>query len=307
MPTGPASTPRRGAGTGRSGTAPVAVPGVITTSTSSKIDCTRAASVTFGGPDPAHLRIGDQPAETGIARVRGSSRSGCGNACDVVVGAAPHPRQHMTVDGPRRVVGITPDHLVAELAQQRSRLRPSPSAAPADAGRPRGGTLVLNAIRSRPGSRPPLRRTRPTEPRCVVVASRNNAASSTVRAIGPLTLRPHHASSCGAIGTRSRCGLRPNSPHQVDGIRIDPAPSEPSAIGASPAATAAPLPPLLPPGVQGQIPRIAGGAERHGLGERPEHHLRNRRSCPGSPRRPRAAGAPPRRRRAAPVRSALLP
>ena len=37
--------------------------------------------------------------------------------------------------------------------------------------------------------------------------------------------------------------------HQLAGMRIDPAPSEPSATGASPAATAAPLPPLLPPGV----------------------------------------------------------
>src|SRR4029077_19154466 len=40
----------------------------------------------------------------------------------------------------------------------------------------------------------------------------------------------------------------PNSPHHVDGIRIEPIPSEPRAIGARPAATAAPLPPLLPPG-----------------------------------------------------------
>ena len=31
-------------------------------------------------------------------------------------------------------------------------------------------------------------------------------------------------------------------------MRIEPPPSEPSAIGARPAATAAPLPPLLPPG-----------------------------------------------------------
>ena len=82
----------------------------------------------------------------------------------------------------------------------------------------------------------------------MVVASRNNAASSTVRASGPLTLSPHQASSCGASETRSRCGLIPNNPHQPDGMRIEPPPSEPRASGASPAATAAPLPPLLPPG-----------------------------------------------------------
>ena len=42
----------------------------------------------------------------------------------------------------------------------------------------------------------------------------------------------------------------PNSPHHVDGTRIDPIPSDPSARAARPAATAAPLPPLLPPGVK---------------------------------------------------------
>ena len=109
---------------------------------------------------------------------------------------------------------------------------------------------MLNAIRSRPGSRAAAATNPPSGPGSVVVASRNNAASSTDRAIGPLTLSPHQASSCGAIETRSRCGFRPNRPHQVDGMRIEPPPSEPSASGASPAATAAALPPLLPPGVR---------------------------------------------------------
>lgn len=82
------------------------------------------------------------------------------------------------------------------------------------------------------------------------VASRNTAASITVRAIGPLTLRPYQASSWGSSDTRSRCGFSPNRPHQVDGMRIEPPPSDPNASGASPAATAAALPPLLPPGVR---------------------------------------------------------
>ena len=113
-----------------------------------------------------------------------------------------------------------------------------------------GGTLALNAIRNRPGARRAAATKLPSGAGVVDVTSRNSAASSTVLAIGPLTDRPFHAPSCGASGTRSRCGLIPNRPHQADGIRIDPMPSEPSAIAARPAATAAPLPPLLPPGVR---------------------------------------------------------
>ena len=113
-----------------------------------------------------------------------------------------------------------------------------------------GGSLVLKAIRNRPGARPAAATKPPSGAGIAVVTSRKSAASSTLRAIGPFTLRPFQAPSCGASGTRSRCGLTPNRPHQVEGMRIDPIPSEPRAIGASPAATAAPLPPLLPPGVR---------------------------------------------------------
>ena len=51
----------------------------------------------------------------------------------------------------------------------------------------------------------------------------------------------------GALDTRPRVGLIPNSPHTLDGMRIDPPPSLPWAAGASPAATAAAAPPLDPP------------------------------------------------------------
>ena len=134
---------------------------------------------------------------------------------------------------------------------------------------------MLNAIRSRPGC-PGGGGDETTVWRVDVVTSRNRAASSTVLAIGPLTLSPFHASSCGANGTRSRCGLIPNRPHHVDGMRIDPMPSEPRAIDARPAATAAPLPPLLPPGRVVGVPRVARRTERDGLGERPQHHLGHR-------------------------------
>ena len=84
-------------------------------------------------------------------------------------------------------------------------------------------------------------------------ASMKSAASSTPRVIGPATDSPFQSR---AIGSRPRVGLRPNRPHAADGIRIEPAPSVPSAAAASPAATAAPDPPLEPPGVR---------ARSHGL------------------------------------------
>ena len=49
---------------------------------------------------------------------------------------------------------------------------------------------------------------------------------------------------------RSRWGLRPNSPQQPAGMRIEPPPSEASAPPTRPAATAAAEPPLEPPGVR---------------------------------------------------------
>ena len=42
--------------------------------------------------------------------------------------------------------------------------------------------------------------------------------------------------------------MRPNSPQNAAGMRIEPPPSEAEAAPTSPAATAAPLPPLEPPG-----------------------------------------------------------
>src|SRR5262245_52663044 len=49
------------------------------------------------------------------------------------------------------------------------------------------------------------------------------------------------------MGTRPYDGFSPYTPQNADGMRIDPAPSEPCAIGPSPAATAAPAPALDPP------------------------------------------------------------
>ena len=54
----------------------------------------------------------------------------------------------------------------------------------------------------------------------------------------------------GRIGMRPRCGFRPKRPQKAAGFRIDPAPSEAEAAAHSPAASAAPLPPLDPLGVR---------------------------------------------------------
>src|SRR5262245_8425080 len=49
------------------------------------------------------------------------------------------------------------------------------------------------------------------------------------------------------MGLRARVGFRPKRPQQDAGIRIEPPPSVPWAIGTMPAATAAAEPPLEPP------------------------------------------------------------
>src|ERR1700687_4074111 len=72
-------------------------------------------------------------------------------------------------------------------------------------------------------------------------------ASATLRAIAPREERP--AASISSHGTRSGDGRRPTTPQHEDGMRIEPPMSVPIAIVAMPAATAAALPPLDPPGV----------------------------------------------------------
>src|SRR5262249_37785291 len=76
------------------------------------------------------------------------------------------------------------------------------------------------------------------------------AASRTVRASGQTWATSSLPPAAGYIGTRAKVGLRPTSPQKLAGMRIEPAPSEPSASGANPAATAAAPPPVEPPGVR---------------------------------------------------------
>ena len=69
-----------------------------------------------------------------------------------------------------------------------------------------------------------------------------------MRAIGPPWDTVPNALG-GHIGTRPKVGLSPGRPVKAHGMRIEPAPSLPSASGTRPAASAAALPPLEPPGV----------------------------------------------------------
>ena len=74
--------------------------------------------------------------------------------------------------------------------------------------------------------------------------------SRTERLTQPKADIPFQRARSGATETRPRCGLSPKRPQDEAGMRIEPAPSEAKAIGTRPAATAAALPPLEPPGVR---------------------------------------------------------
>src|SRR3954466_11687630 len=76
-----------------------------------------------------------------------------------------------------------------------------------------------------------------------------NPASRTVRAMGPWVISPPRGLEFGELETRPRDGLTPTTPQQLEGMRMEPPPSDPSAMGQRHAATAAAEPPLDPPAV----------------------------------------------------------
>src|SRR3954469_9842142 len=79
---------------------------------------------------------------------------------------------------------------------------------------------------------------------------RARAASRTVRVNGPSTDRLGQPRKPGSFGTRPNVGLCPTTPQNAAGMRIEPPPSVPIAIGVAPYATDAPAPPEDPPGVR---------------------------------------------------------
>src|SRR5438552_15835868 len=76
---------------------------------------------------------------------------------------------------------------------------------------------------------------------------RRNATSETDRPRGPLVRNPRKGSGVGARGTSPTLGRKPTTLLKLPGLRREPPRSLPSASGSSPAARAAPAPPLDPP------------------------------------------------------------
>ena len=95
---------------------------------------------------------------------------------------------------------------------------------------------LLGRVMSPIGARRGLRQTRS--------ASRKNAAvSRTLRVSTPSeTIRTGMSRMARSWASRSRVGLSPTSPLTAAGIRMEPPPSLPWAIGTAPAATSAPAP-----------------------------------------------------------------
>ena len=75
-------------------------------------------------------------------------------------------------------------------------------------------------------------------------------ASATVRVSGPTETRVRHASALGSRGMAPKVGLKPTTPQNAAGMRMEPPPSPPMLTGPIPAATAAPAPPDDPPGTR---------------------------------------------------------
>ena len=83
-----------------------------------------------------------------------------------------------------------------------------------------------------------------------LISDSTTAASSTLRVSGPIWSRLEAKAIRPERLTRPYVGFMPTTPQSAAGWRIEPPVSVPSAIIASPAATAAALPPELPPGTR---------------------------------------------------------
>ena len=260
-----------------------------------------------------HPPVRDQPTDPGEVSGAGLQSLGPRQRLHVVVGPAEVPGQRMDYRG-RRIVRIPLDHLMPQFAQQRCRLldRGPLLGAHARHHSQRGPSCSTQSAAARALS--PRRRRNPDSS---LVTSRNSAASSTVRAIGPLTTQ----AVPGVVVWRHR--------HSVP-LRLDPEqpaprrrnPDRPHAVGPQrhrcesrghrrAAATAAATRRVV------GVPRIARRTERERLGERPQHHLGHGgladddRACLAEPphhlgvggasgsvgRRSRTSSPPPPRRR----------
>ena len=99
----------------------------------------------------------------------------------------------------------------------------------------------------RPASSAPAAATRPSWP---LRTSSSAAASRTLRAIGPGESWLWLMGTTPRVGTEPTVGLMPTRPFSELGHTIEPSVSVPTAIGANPAATAAPDPEEEPPALR---------------------------------------------------------
>ena len=184
------------------------------------------------------------------------------------------PRRRAAAAPPRRPRGR------ARAAARRPRAAPR-----THSGSTLGAERVLGGharSRSRPGSRRAARArtarraaapTSRRRPRSRPSTSSSCAVSATVRVSTP-SRRGRSRPRSGPREIRPRLGLRPTSPQQAAGMRIEPPPSLPWASGTIPAATAAAEPPEEPPGRARRVPRVAGRARVARLGGRQDPELR---------------------------------
>ena len=180
----------------------------------------------------------------------------------------------------------------AEAAQRRERVLEAVGDVGVD--RRRGRCAGDSASRA-PGERPRGRRAPASAaigPRGVrhrASRASSSAQSRSVRAIGPGWSGEWLSGRMPRSDSRPRVGLIVDVPHSAEGMRSDPAVSVPVAAGVVREASAAPLPPLEPPGPRSSVPGVADLVGRR----RPPRT----RACAGGragPCRPRTAA--PRRR-----------
>src|SRR4029077_7472889 len=79
-----------------------------------------------------------------------------------------------------------------------------------------------------------------------LMASSSNARSSTLRAIGPCTVRLRSILNAGVCATRPMLGRRPTTPQKLAGLRSEPPMSVPCASQAMPVARDTAAPPEEP-------------------------------------------------------------
>ena len=253
---------------------PVAVPGVMTTSTSSKIAGHVAVTSASALRIAASRRSDTSPPILAKARLRRSRRSAAA-ARHVVVDAAEVARQCLAV---HRARSDSPDRARRRRARVRAAARPPrrpQPAAPSDPRRQRRRHLGAQRNSQPPGVRRPRRRSRRRvrrrrhveEQRGVLDGPRERAvdAQAAPRAV---VRRQRHPIAL-------RLDAEQPAPRRRDADRAHAVGAERQRgkacrHGRSAATAAASR-------CEVRVPRVARRPEGQGLGERPDHQLRNRR------------------------------